>query len=56
MLDIIKRVLTACGPLNGEDQTRLARITRLFEFKSDDAAADVIALSAMKPEIQSKAS
>ena len=56
MLDVIKRVLTAFGPLNGEDQARLARITRLFEFKSGDAAADVIALSPMKPEIQSKAS
>ena len=54
MLDVIKRVLTACGPLDGEDQARLARITRLFE--SGDAAADVIALSPMKPEIQSKAS
>jgi hypothetical protein len=57
MLDIIKRVLTACGPLDGEDQARLARITRLFE--SDDAAAgleNVIALSPMKPEIKSKAS
>jgi hypothetical protein len=54
MLNVIKRVLTACGPLDGEDQARLARITRLFE--SGDAAADVIALSPMKPEIQSKAS
>jgi hypothetical protein len=57
MLDIIKRVLTACGPLDGEDQARLARITRLFEL--DDAAAgpeNVIALSPTKPEIQSKAS
>ena len=57
MLDIIKRVLTACGPLDGEDQARLARITRLFEL--DDAAAgaeNVVALSPTKPEIQSKAS
>jgi hypothetical protein len=54
MLDIVKRVLTACGPLDGEDQARLTRITRLFQ--SGDAAADVIALSPMKPEIQSKAS
>jgi hypothetical protein len=57
MLDIIKRVLTACGPLDGEGQARLARITRLFE--SSDAAAgpeNVIALSPTKPEIQSKAS
>jgi len=54
MLDVVKRVLTACGPLDGEDQARLTRITRLFQ--SGDAAADVIALSPMKPEIQSKAS
>ena len=57
MLDVVKRVLTACGPLDGEDQARLARITRLFE--SDGAAAgpeNVFALSRMKPEIQSKAS
>ena len=30
-LDAIKRVLTAFGPLDGEDQARLARITRLFD-------------------------
>jgi len=57
MLDLIKRVLTACGRLDGEDQARLARITRLFE--SDASAAgpeNVIALSPMKAEIQSKAS
>ncbi len=55
--DIVKRVLTACGPLDDEDQARLARIARLFGL--GDAAAgleNVIALSPMKPEIQSKAS
>ena len=57
MLDIIKRVLTACGPLDGEDQVRLARITRLFEsYDAGAAPENVIALSPMKPEIQSKAS
>jgi len=55
--DIVKRVLTACGPLDDEDQARLARIARLFGLV--DAAAgleNVIPLSPMKPEIQSKAS
>ena len=55
VLDIVKRVLTACGPLDGEDQARLARITRLFGL-GDAASANVIPLSPMKPEIQSKAS
>jgi len=56
MLDIIKRVLTACGPLNGEDQARLARITRLFGL--GDAAGGVekvIPIPSTRPE-QSKAS
>jgi hypothetical protein len=57
MLDIIKRVLTACGPLDGEDQARLARITRLFDL--GDAASgveNVIPISSTRPEAQSKAS
>ena len=29
-LDIVKRVFTACGPLDDEDQARLARIAKLF--------------------------
>ena len=56
-LNIAKRVLTACGPLDGEDQARLARIARLFGLT--DAAANVenvVPLSPMKSEIQSKAS
>ncbi len=56
MLDIIKHVLNACGPLDGEDQARLARIMRLFDL--GDAATgveNVIPLSPIKPEIQSKA-
>jgi pimeloyl-ACP methyl ester carboxylesterase len=57
MLDVIKRVLTACGPLDGEDQERLARITRVFGLS--DAAAGVekvIPISSTRPELQSKAS
>jgi hypothetical protein len=57
MLDIIKRVLTAHGPLDGEDQARLARITRLFGL--GDAAAGVekvIPIPSTRPELQSKAS
>jgi pimeloyl-ACP methyl ester carboxylesterase len=57
MLDVIKRVLTACGPLDGEDQERLARITRVFGL--NDAAAGVekvIPISSTRPELQSKAS
>ena len=57
MLDVIQRVLTACGPLDGEDQARLARITRLFGL--GDAAAGVekvIPIPSTRPELQSKAS
>ena len=56
-LDAIKRVLTAFGPLDGEDQARLARITRLFDL--GDAAGGVekvVPLSPARPEFQSKAS
>lgn len=56
-VDIVKRVLTACGPLDGEDQARLARITRLFGLSDAVAGVEnVIPLSPTKPEIQSKAS
>jgi hypothetical protein len=57
MLDVIQRVLTACGPLDGEDQVRLARITHLFGL--GDAAAGVekvIPIPSTRPELQSKAS
>jgi hypothetical protein len=57
MLDIIKRVLTACGPLKDEDQERLARITRLFGLR--DAAAGVekvVPIPSTRSELQSKAS
>jgi hypothetical protein len=58
MLDIIKRVLTACGPLKGEDQERLARITRLFGLGGDATAGveKVVPISSTQPELQSKAS
>ena len=56
-LDAIKRVLTAFAPLDGEDQSRLARITTLFDL--GDAAGGVekvVPLSPARPEFQSKAS
>jgi hypothetical protein len=56
-LDLVKRVLTALGPLDGEDQARLARITRLLGLA--DAAVGVenaVPLSPTGPEVQSKAS
>jgi hypothetical protein len=56
-LDAIKRVLTAFGPLDGEDQVRLARVTQLFDL--GDAAVgveNVVPLSPARPEFQSKAS
>jgi hypothetical protein len=57
MLDIIKRVLTACGPLDGEDQVRLARITRLFGLGDAPVGVEnVIPISSTRPEVQSKAS
>lgn len=57
MLDIIRRVLTACGPLDGEDQARLARITRLFDPGDTTAGVEkVVPISAARPEIESEAS
>jgi len=57
MLDIIKRVLTACGPLDGEDQVRLARITRLFGLgEAASGVENVIPILSTRPEAQSKAS
>jgi hypothetical protein len=55
-LDIVKRVLTACGPLDDEDQARLARITRLFGLTDAAGAENIVPLAPMRPEIQSKAS
>jgi len=55
--DIVKRILTACGPLDDEDQARLARIARLFGLGSAAAGAEnIVPLAPMRPEIQSKAS
>jgi Protein of unknown function (DUF3141) len=56
-LDTIKRILTARGPLDGEDQACLARIARLFGLS--DAAGGVekiVPLPPARPEFQSKAS
>jgi hypothetical protein len=56
-LDIVKRVLTAGGPLSGEEQTRCAQITQLFDA-GDGAAgvANVIPLSPTNPKAQNKPS
>jgi hypothetical protein len=58
-LDVIKRVLSAAGPIEGETQARLARIEQLFD--PGDAAAGVENVVPLSParsesEVQSKAS
>ena len=56
-LGAIRHVLSACGPLNDDDQARLNRITRLFGL--DGAAVgveNVIPLSPAKSEVHSRAS
>jgi len=56
-LDVIKHVLSASGPVDGEVAARLHRITRLFQ--SDDIAAgaeNVMPLAPLHLEAQSKAS
>ena len=53
-LDAVKRVLTAFGPLKGEDQQRLALITRLFDL-TDVGAENVVPL-ATTTAVQSRAS
>jgi hypothetical protein len=56
-LDAIQRVLTAVGPLDGEGQLRMARITNLFEAGNTlEASENVISLSPARPEAQSRAS
>jgi hypothetical protein len=56
-LDAIQRVLTAVGPLDGEGQLRMARITNLFETGNTlEASENVISLSPARPEAQSRAS
>jgi hypothetical protein len=56
-LDVIKRVLSAAGPIEGEVQARLLRITQLFDA-SDSAASgeNVVPLPPARPEAQSRAS
>ncbi len=56
-VDAVKRVLTACGPLSDDDQTRLARIMRLFGLGGAAVGAEnIIPLLPTRPETQSKAS
>ncbi len=56
-LDAVKSVLTAFGPLDGEDQERLGRITRLFDLGVAAVGTEnVVPLSAMKADVQSMAS
>jgi hypothetical protein len=55
-LDIVKRVLTACGPLDDEDQARLARITRMFGLGDAAEAGNIVPLSPTRLEVQIKAS
>lgn len=51
-LDIVKRVLTACGPLDDEDQARLARIARLFGLGSVAAGTEnILPLAPIRPEL-----
>ena len=55
-LDAIKRVLTAFGPFQGEDQVRLAKITQLFDLGAAAVHVEnVVPLSPTRPEFQSKA-
>ena len=55
-LDAIKRVLTAFGPLDGQDHERLERIARLFNLGNTAVSVEnVISLSPARPEVQSRA-
>jgi hypothetical protein len=57
MFDIVNDVLKACGPLDDEDQARLARITRLFDLGDAPATMEkVVPIPSTRPEVQSKAS
>ena len=58
-LEAIKRVLTAGGPIEGQAQARLARVTQLFDLGDAAAGAEkVVPLSSARTEseAQSKAS
>jgi hypothetical protein len=54
--DIVKRILTACGSLDDEDQARLARIARLFGLGYAAEERNIVSLSPTRLEVQSKAS
>src|SRR5262245_36518619 len=56
-LDLIKRVLSARGVLDAEDEVRLARIVQRFDPDAEPiGAGKVVPLSAQRAEIQTKAS
>jgi hypothetical protein len=55
-LEAIKRVLTAFGPLSGEDRERLARVTKQFNLNTAVGLENVIALSPAKVDVQTRAS
>jgi uncharacterized protein DUF3141 len=54
---MIKRIFTACGSLDGEDQSRLARIERLFGVgEAITGVEKVVPLSPARPEVESRVS
>ena len=55
-LDILKRVLTAAGPIEGETQARLARIEQLFASGDEASGENVVPLAPTRPDVQSRAS
>jgi hypothetical protein len=56
-LDLIKRVLSARGLFDAEDEARLARIVQLFDLTENAPdAGNVVALSPPRTEVQTKAS
>jgi hypothetical protein len=56
-LDLIKRVLSARGLFDAEDDARLARIVQLFDLTENPPdAGNVVALSPPRTEVQTKAS
>jgi hypothetical protein len=56
VLDTIKRVLTAAGPIEGETQARLVRIEQLFDSGDKASGENVVPLAPARPDVQSKAS
>jgi Protein of unknown function (DUF3141) len=55
-LDTIKRVLSAAGPIEGEVQTRLARITQMFDPGEAAGGENVVPLAPGRQDAQSRAS